>query len=402
MISPGLAHVNAPRTDGSSKVMANTVFTASGRLGRLIAGVALAGLAAGLSACTDAASQQPNHAAASGQAKPALTVGVAGVSTHPMTRGIVATGSVAAWQQLTVAAEIAGLRIVEIAVDEGDKVKQGQVLARLDDSILKAQSAQFDASIREAEANLANALADFRRAQELQTGQNIAAATYQQRETAARTAEARLAMMRAQSAEVKAKLEQTVIRAPTDGVISKRSALLGSVASVGTELFRMIRDGRVEVQALVPELDIGKIEPDQNARVVHGDIAVTGTVRLVSPMVDPATRLGMAYVALPADSGLKPGMFARAEIAVGTVDALSVPQEALVFRDGRPAAFAVGADDRVALRPLETGTRQNGWVEVKSGLDPSDRVVGAGAGFLNDGDLVRIDSAAADRSNVTE
>jgi RND family efflux transporter MFP subunit len=319
-----------------------------------------------------------------------------------MTQIIVGTGSVAAWQQLTVAAEIAGLRIVEIAVDEGDAVKQGQVLARLDDSIFKAQSAQFEASIREAEANLANARADFRRAAELQASHNIPEATYEQRETAARTAEARLAMIHAQYAEVKAKLEQVVIRAPTDGVISKRSALLGSVASVGAELFRMIRDGRIEVQGLVPELDIGKIKPGQRARVVHGDIAVTGTVRLVSPVVDPATRLGMAYVAVPADSGLRPGMFAKAEIAVGTTDALSVPQEALIFRDGRPAAFAVRADNRVALRPLETGTRQNGWVEVKSGLDLSDRIVVAGAGFLSDGDLVRVDSAAATGSNVTE
>jgi multidrug efflux pump subunit AcrA (membrane-fusion protein) len=95
-------------------------------------------------------------------------------------------------------------------------------------------------------------------------------------------------------------------------------------------------------------------------------------------------------------------MFARAEIAVGTIEAISVPQEALVFRDGRPAAFAVGADNRVALRPLETGTRENGWIEVKSGLDSSDRIVVAGAGFLNEGDLVRVDSAAAQRSNLTE
>jgi RND family efflux transporter MFP subunit len=374
--------------------------TTSVRVGRLIAYAACALIGLELAACSDAASQQ--KAGATGQIKPALTVGVTGAKIHPMTQVVIGTGSVAEWQQLTVAAEVAGLRIVEIAVDEGDTVKQGQILARLDDRILKAQSAQFEASIREQEANLANAQADFRRAQELQTSKNIAMQTYEQRETAARTAEAKLAMIRAQATELKAKIEQTVIRAPTDGVISKRSALLGSVAGIGTELFRMIREGRIEVQALVPELDIGRIEPGQKARVVHGDIGVSGTVRLVSPVVNAATRLGMAYVTVPPDSGLKPGMFARAEIAIGTLDALSVPQEALVFRDGRPAAFAVGADDRVTLHMLETGRRQNGWVEVKSGLDRADRIVVAGAGFLNDGDLVRIDSAAVDRSNVTE
>jgi RND family efflux transporter MFP subunit len=374
----------------------------TGRLPRLFVPAAVVALAVGLAACSDATSGEPKKAAPLGEAKPALTVGVAGLSPRPMTHIVVGTGSVAAWQQLTIAAEIAGLRIVEIAVDEGDFVQQGQVLARLDDSILQAQSAQFEASILEAEANLTNARADFRRAEELQAGHNIAEQAWQLRQTAARTTEARLNMIRAQYQEVKARIEQTVIRAPTDGVISKRTALLGSVASIGTEFFRMIRDGRVELQALVPELDIAKIQAGQRARVIHGDVAVTGTVRLVSPVVEAASRLGMAYVSVPSDSGLKPGMFASAEIAVGATERLAVPQDALVFRDGRPAAFAVGPDNRVSLRILETGTRQNGWVEVKAGLDPTERIVIAGAGFLNDGDLVRVDSASVKGSSVTE
>ena len=378
-----------------------TVVTEARRRGRPLVWIALAGLALGLSACSDAASQQPTQAAVT-TAKPSLTVGVAAVGTRPMARIILGTGSVAAWQPLIISAEIAGLRLVEVAVEEGDSVKQGQVLARFDDSILKAQAAQLDATAVEQEANLANARDDFRRAQELKASRNIPEATYQQRETAARGAEARLAMIRAQSAEVKAKIAQTLIRAPTDGVISKRTALLGSVGSVGGELFRLIRDSRIELQALVPELDIDKLAPGQQARVTHGDVTVTGTIRLVSPVVDAATRLGMAYVMLPSDSGLKPGMFASAEIAVGAIDALSVPQEALVFPDGRPAAFAVGKDNRVALRLLETGVRQNGWVEIRAGLDSSDRIVVAGAGFLNDGDLVRVESAAALGPSVTE
>ncbi len=371
-------------------------------LARLPVWAALLAALVGLAACSDASSQEPRQKAPLGEAKPALTVGVAGVSTRPITKIVVGTGSVAAWQQLTVAAEIAGLRIVEIAADEGDAVKQGQVLARLDDSILKAQFSQFEAAVLEAEANLTNARADFRRAEELQAGQNIAVATFQQRQTAARTAEARLGMIRAQRDEVKAKIEQTVIRAPTDGVIAKRTALVGSVASGGMELFRMIREGRVELQAQIAELDIGRIKAGEAARVVHGEDAVDGTVRLVSPVVDATSRLGLAYIALPAGSGLKPGMFASAEIAVGTVDALAVPQDALVFRDGRPGAFAVGSDNRVSLRLVETGARQDGWVEVRAGLDPSDRIVVAGAGFLSDGDLVRIDSASATGSSVVE
>jgi RND family efflux transporter MFP subunit len=391
---------------GALQVMNTTKSAESGLLRRLAAAAIVLAAGGALSACSDASSREPRQKGPVGEAKPALTVGVASVSPRPITRIVVGTGSIAAWQQLTVAAEIAGLRIVEIAVDEGDTVRQGQVLARLDDSILKAQLSQFEAAVLEAEANLANARAEFRRAEELQAGRNIAEATYQQRQTAARTGEARLGMIRAQRDEVKAKIEQTVIRAPTDGVISRRTALLGSVSSVGAELFRMIRQGRVELQAHIPELDIGRIKAGQAARVIRGDEAVDGTVRLVSPVVDASTRLGLAYVSVPADSGLKPGMFATAEINVGVAEALAVPQDALVFRDGRPGAYRVGADNRVSLRLIETGARQDGWVEVRAGLERSDRIVIAGAGFLSDGDLVRIDSAAltgpAAGSGVTE
>ncbi len=129
-------------------------------------------------------------------------------------------------------------------------------------------------------------------------------------------------------------------------------------------------------------------------------------MRLVSPVVDPATRLGLVYVAIPPGSGLKPGMFATAEINVGVADVLAVPQDALVFRDGRPGAYRVEPDNRVSLRLVDTGARQDGWVEVRTGLARDDRIVVAGAGFLSDGDVVRVGSAAVTRavraSNPTE
>ncbi|MFD2184332.1 efflux RND transporter periplasmic adaptor subunit [Rhodoplanes azumiensis] len=354
-----------------------------------------AGLAAYAAAPASAPAQSSTAVPARAEARPALTVSVAGVETRRITRSVVGTGSVAAWQPLTVAAEIAGLRIVEVTVDEGDRVTAGQVLARFEDAILQAQHAQYEAAALEAEANALNAQAELRRAQELQAGRNIAEATFQQRQMTARATEARLGMIRAQRDEVKARIAQTVVRAPTDGIVAKRTALVGTVSSVGAELFKMIRDGRVELQAQVPELDLASVAVGQPVKVVHGDTVVAGRVRLVAPVVDPATRLGTVYVALPADSGLKPGMFANAEIVTGSAEVLAVPQEALVFRDGRPAAFAVGPDGRVAVKLLDTGTRQDGWVEVRGGLGRGERIVFAGAGFLNDGDLVRIDSADA-------
>lgn len=368
------------------------------RRAETVALAALAGLAMlSLGACGNANSQEPKgQQPAAEKARPALTVGVASVGDRPITKTVVGTGSVVAWQQLTIAAEIAGLRLLEVNVDEGDVVQAGQVLARLDDSILRAQLAQYEAAAAEAEANLANAQADFRRGQELAASRNISEQLFQQRQTAARTAEARLAVIRAQRDEVQARIKQTVVRAPTDGTIAKRTTLLGSVVAVGTELFRLVRDSRLELDAQVPELEIRRVAPGQAARVSHGDDVIGATVRLVSPVIDANTRLAIARVALPANSPLKIGMFARAEIETGTAEALAVPQEALVYRDGRPSAFAVASDNRVSLRPLETGVRQEGWVEVRSGLDRGERIVVAGAGFLNDGDIVRVDSAAAE------
>jgi RND family efflux transporter MFP subunit len=185
-----------------------------------------------------------------------------------------------------------------------------------------------------------------------------------------------------------------VIRAPTAGVVSKRAALIGSVVNPTTELFRLIRDGRIELDAQVPELDLDVVRPGQSARILRGAEAYAGTVRLVAPVVDAASRLGIVHIALGRGTPLKPGMFARAEIDVGEASSLAVPDAALVFRDGRPGVFAINAENRVALHAVETGLRKAGWVEVTTGVERGQRIVVAGAGFLNDGDLVRVDTAS--------
>jgi RND family efflux transporter MFP subunit len=117
-----------------------------------------------------------------------------------------------------------------------------------------------------------------------------------------------------------------------------------------------------------------------------------GKIRLVGATVDPQTRIGMVYVALPNDPALKPGMFVHGEIRTGTNDVLQVPQEAVVYKDAKPAVFVVGADDRVKLRMVETGARANGVVEIVSGVTVGERVALAGAGYLKDNDLVRVEA----------
>lgn len=334
-------------------------------------------------------------AAQAQQARPALTVGVASVEPRPLKRIVVGTGSVVAWEELIIAAEATGLRVLEVPVEEGQAVRKGQLLVRLDDTVLQAEMRQMEAAIKEAEASLAEARSNLGRAQRLAPGAAITEQALEQRQTLARTGEARLNIARAQMEERRAKIEQTLITAPADGIVSKRAILMGAVVSPGTELVRIIRDARLEVDAEVPELDIDLVRPNQTVRIIHGETIVEARVRAVAPTVDPKTRLGIVEVALPKGTPLRPGMYARAEIQIADVVALAVPQESLVFRDGRPAVFEVDAQNRANLRPLETGMRQSGWVEVRAGVERGRRVVVAGAGFLNDGDLVAIGTAQA-------
>jgi RND family efflux transporter MFP subunit len=328
---------------------------------------------------------------------PALTVSIAPATQRPMARVVVGDGSVVAWQELVVGAEIGGLRVAEVAVEEGDAVRRGQLLVRLEDSLLVAQRDQAKAAVDEAEAALRIAQQDLVRSVELSRSQTAARQTLEQREAAARQAEARLASARARRNEAEARLAQARILAPTDGVVSRRATLLGAVTAVGQEMVRLIRDNRVELDARVPELEFAAVRAGQRARVFHGDRAVEAEVRAVAPTVSAETRLGIVHVALPPGSGLRPGMFARAEILPEAAPALTVPQEAILFREGRPAVFVLSeSGDRVSLRPLATGRRREGVVEVTEGLAPGERVVVSGAGFLTDGDRVRVAGAAAD------
>ncbi|MBD0274101.1 MAG: efflux RND transporter periplasmic adaptor subunit [Acetobacteraceae bacterium] len=325
---------------------------------------------------------------------PALTVSIAAAAERPMPRVVVGDGSVVAWQELVIGAEAGGLRVVEVAVEEGDRVRRGQLLARLEDSVLKAQRDAAEASVQEAEAALRVARQDLVRSEELSRGQIAARQTLEQREAAARQAEARLGAARARRDEAAARLAQTRVLAPTDGTVSRRTALLGAVVPAGQEMVRLVRDDRLELDARVPELDLAAVAPGQRVRVAHGERAVEARVRAVAPTVAAETRLGVVHVALPPDSGLRPGMFARAEVQIEAATALTVPQEAVVFREGRPAVFVLAGDDRVALRPVAAGRRREGAVEVLEGLAAGERVVVAGAGFLSDGDRVRSAGAA--------
>ncbi len=328
---------------------------------------------------------------ATNTAVPALTVAVGPVVTRRMASSVVGDGSIVAWQELVIGAEVGGLRIVEAPLDEGMPVRAGELLARLDDSVIAAQTAQAVAAVGEAEAFLDFARQEETRSETLVRSQTGSRQLLEQRQSAVRQAEARLVSVRARRDEAEARLAQTRILAPTDGVVSRVSVRIGAVTALGQEMFRVIRDNRLELEARVPELELADVRPGQAALVRHGAQQIAAEVRLVSPVVAAETRLGLVRIALPPDSGLRPGMFARAEIQGPAREVLMVPASAIVFREGAPQAFILPeGEERVAMRRLATGARQDGMVEVTEGLQPGERVVTAGAGFLVNGDLVRV------------
>ncbi len=337
--------------------------------------------------------------------RPALSVTVATVATHPMQRSVAVSGSVAAWQEIPVGAEVNGLAIKDVLVDEGDKVKKGQLLAKLNDTVLRAQLSQQEANVDAARAAFVQAQADLKRSQDLRKKGVVSAQAQDSARASAQTAAATLMARQGALEETQARLDQTRITAPANGYISSRSAVIGQIVSAGTELFRIVRDSQLELQADVPETQLPELRAGFKAKVTADGIKpVEGTIRLVSPSVDARTRLGKVYVTLPKDSGFRPGMFARATIKAAPIDGIVVPQESIAYRDGKSGVFVVDAENQVSFREVETGARQGDQAEILSGLKPGEEVVVKGAGLLEDGDVVQIVSQEArnNHSSLTD
>lgn len=355
-------------------------------------------LSLGAAALAVHAADSKSDKASAAQAAPRPALSVTTTQPKPMTLPlrIAANGNIAAWQEAIVGTEANGLRLAEVHVNVGDVVKRGQVLARFTPDMTRADAAQVRATVAEAEAALAEATANAARARELATSGALSAQQINQFMTAERTAQARLDAQRAQANVQALRLRQTQVLAPDSGVISSRSATVGAVLPAGAELFRLIRQGRLEWRAEVPASDLVRLRPGDKARVTTpGGDSVDGQVRMVAPTVDVATRNGLVYVDLPAPGSLRAGMFARGEFDIGATQALTLPQAAVLLRDGFHYVLRVGPDAKVVQTKVEVGRRVGDRVEISAGLAADARVVASGGGFLADGDLVRVVDAAA-------
>lgn len=338
---------------------------------------------------------KPEESAKPAAARPALTVGLTSPQTLDWPQVLAANGNVVAWQEAVIGPEIANYRITEIRVQVGDVVKKGQVLARIANDTVASELAEVRAAVAELEASAGEAKANAERARELREKGFYSSQLNTQYQTALHTAQARLAAGHARLQSAQLKLDKTGVLAPDDGVISARTAAVGSLTQSGQELFRLIRGGRLEWRAEVPSADLARVKPGAAAVLTApGGETVTGVVRAVAPSIDPQTRNGLVYVDLPASPAIRAGMFARGEFELGRAPALTLPQTAIVLREGFATLFRLEGEDRVAQAKVTLGRRKGDRVEVVSGLQAGMRVVESGAGFLADGDAVKIASDA--------
>ena len=327
--------------------------------------------------------------------KAALTVTTTTPSATSLPVRLSANGSIAAWQEAIIGSEVNGLRLLAIRANVGDRVKTGQVLATFALETVQAELAQSRAVVAEAEANALDAAANAEKARTLQASGALSEQQINQYSTAEKTAKARLEAAQASLAVQQVKLKQTQLLAPDNGVISARSATVGSVVASGTELFRMIRGGRLEWRAEVTSAELGRIKAGTPVTLLAANGAqIRGQTRMVGPTVDPLTRSALVYVDLPmvvgAEQSFKAGMFARGEFELGATDSLTLPQRAIVVRDGFNYVFRLVEGMHVSQVKVQTGRLAGDRVEIVSGLPADARVAVDGAGFLNDGDVVRI------------
>lgn len=333
----------------------------------------------------------PQKNASVSKEQPSLTVSVTTLQTASLPTRILSTGSIMPWQEASVGAEANGLRLVEIKVNVGDKVRRGQVLAIFASETVRAELELARAAVAEAETTLEEAIANSERTHSLENSGALSKQQIQQYETAARTAQFRLDSARATERLQRLRLQQTQVVAPDDGIISVCEATLGAVIPAGQELFRLIRGGRLEWRAEVTATDLGKLKMGQKVRIIpSGGEALEGRLRMPGPVIDVQTRNALVYVDLPANNTVRAGMFARGEFDLGTREVMTLPQSAVQQRDGFSYVLRVGSDSRAIQTKVETGSSSHGRIEIVSGLTSSDRVVVAGAAFLGDGDLVRI------------
>ena len=355
---------------------------------RVPARLVVSGLGLCLTLLTAACHKQDNGV----QATSAQAVSVVPAQMQTLSRSVPASGPVAAWEDMQLGVELSGLRVTQLLVDVGQQVQKGELLLALDHRSLDSDLAQANANVQQAQAGAELALSKYTRGQSLVEGHYISASNLDELRAARAQAEAQLGTARAVRDTAALRRSYAELRAPDAGLISKRLVQPGQVVAAGSELLRLIRQNRLEWRADLPEAQLAQVRVGQD--VILDGSGVHGRVRAVTPGVDSSTRTGTAYVDLPQPKQVQPGAYVQGRILIGRGAGLVVPISAVLRRDGHAYVFVVRDGKHATRVRVEPGSSDGGQVEIRSGLKAGEQVVSAGAGFLSDGDLIRIVAAS--------
>jgi len=330
---------------------------------------------------------------------PVVSVTEVGRSAVPTTVSII--GTIAARYDTPIGVEGDGGRVAAIYVEAGDRVKRGQVLARLDVSVLQPQVVNLQATLELSRAEADLAAAEYHRAVAVGASGALSAEETERRRSSSVTAAAKVKVAAAQLAEAEARLARAEVRAPAEGVILTRSVEVGQTAAPGGgALFRLAEGGEVELRGQVAEQDLPLLVVGQpvNVRLTGTAKVYAGQVRLLGAVIDPQTRLGLVRVALTPDPNLRPGAFARAEVTVSNAPRIVLPQTAVLTDDKGSYVLIVNSQNKVERRAVHvSGTVANG-VTIADGLTDREQVIATAGAFLQEGEVVKPVPKAADRS----
>ena len=315
-----------------------------------------------------------------------------------VTANVTFTGTISARYDMPIGTEGEGGRIVAVLVEAGDQVKKGQVLARLDQSVMTAQVNQLNASVEQAKAQAALSEAEYQRAKGVEAAGALSAEEIERRRAASITDAARAKVAAAQLAETEARLGRTQIRAPSDGIVLTRTAEVGQTATPGSEpLFRLASGSEIEMRGQIAEQDLASVQVGQTANVYLTGIAepFKGKVRLLGAVINPETRLGDIRIALEPHASLRPGAFARAQVRVSEAERVVLPQTAVLADAQGNYVLVVNDKQETERRAVHVAdTTADGFV-IDSGLKGDERVIGTAGGFLRAGERVAVAEPAS-------
>lgn len=335
--------------------------------------------------------QAPVAALANRESTPLVTVVAPG--TTPVTTSVTFTGAISARYDMPIGIDGDAGRIVTVSAEAGDHVRRGQLLAKLDDSVLVPVVDRLGAALEQARAQAALSAAEYRRAKGVEAAGALSAEDIEKRRATSITDEANVKVVAAQLAEAEAKLNRTRVVAPVEGLILTRKAEVGQIASPGGEaLFRLAKGGEVEMRGQVAEQDLAQLKIGQPAAVYLTGLQTpfAGRVWLLGAVIDPQTRLGEIRIALAPDPALRPGAFARGSVVVNKAERPVLPQTA-VLSDAKGAyVFVVNEHNQVERRPVRIGGTIESGIIIAEGLTGAERVVTTAGGFLREGETVNI------------